>query len=348
MHDSPCELPADISDRYVPGPCEGEASCACEGGAFTGSGPRFQTRVGRFGTSASYENIAFGLQDPVRMFYLWLHEPFDATSCGYGYDSRSRPNGHRYAILNAGGSVGVGYYERYWVQDFGGGDPAENLVTGVHTPERGEAVEFRANWFAAAAPSRAEVNVDGSCTELMLERGTPVNGTYLGDSTGAGCRHYYFSFTDASGAEYTFPSTGSYGIDCAGDWSAERPPACGCTPMCRGRVCGGDGCGGTCGACEESESCVEGACACVGADCPGGDAGLPPSADAGAAMPADAGPEPSEDGGSGGVERDAGVASDTLRGGCRVALDGPRTGGLAPLFVALIGLGWRLRARARR
>jgi hypothetical protein len=34
----------------------------------------------------------------------------------------------------------------------------------------------------------------------------------------------------------------------------------GCRPSCNGRVCGGDGCGGACGACDADEACVDGAC----------------------------------------------------------------------------------------
>ena len=35
-----------------------------------------------------------------------------------------------------------------------------------------------------------------------------------------------------------------------------------CTPQCAGRVCGDDGCGGTCGACTEANTyCAQGACA---------------------------------------------------------------------------------------
>jgi hypothetical protein len=39
--------------------------------------------------------------------------------------------------------------------------------------------------------------------------------------------------------------------------------ACVCAPDCDGKVCGEDGCGGSCGACEEAgDVCSEGACVC--------------------------------------------------------------------------------------
>ena len=48
--------------------------------------------------------------------------------------------------------------------------------------------------------------------------------------------------------------------------------ACVCSPDCAGKTCGDDGCGGTCGTCDEStETCLEGQCACApqceGLDC---------------------------------------------------------------------------------
>jgi hypothetical protein len=50
---------------------------------------------------------------------------------------------------------------------------------------------------------------------------------------------------------------------CCGD--AER--LCGCQPMCDGRLCGPDGCGGTCGACANGFACSEDGAACVDDPC---------------------------------------------------------------------------------
>lgn len=36
-----------------------------------------------------------------------------------------------------------------------------------------------------------------------------------------------------------------------------------CTPSCAGKVCGPDGCGGSCGSCQANEVCQGGACLCV-------------------------------------------------------------------------------------
>jgi hypothetical protein len=80
------------------------------------------------------------------------------------------------------------------------------------------------------------------------------------------------------------------GNPCAWCWPTEEPGAwsprtegaacgggvcqggvCACTPDCAGKVCGDDGCGGTCGACGGQGLCVEGVCACT-PDCGGGKA----------------------------------------------------------------------------
>ncbi len=52
-----------------------------------------------------------------------------------------------------------------------------------------------------------------------------------------------------------------------------------CTADCTGKVCGDDGCGGSCGTCNAGEHCVNGACEAGGSEpgdpCPNGDADCP-------------------------------------------------------------------------
>jgi len=45
-----------------------------------------------------------------------------------------------------------------------------------------------------------------------------------------------------------------------------------CAPVCDGRECGPDGCGGTCGSCQGNQLCVDGSCGCV-PDCQGRECG---------------------------------------------------------------------------
>ncbi len=345
-HDSPCELVSDIGTRYTPGPCNGAVSCACVTGTESCSGSSctaWNARIASFGTSPSGENIALTGGGPLSAFYLWLHEPDSSSACGF-----RASNGHRYNILGTSSRIGVGQSGSYWTQDFAGGGSPDGLVSGVHYPQTGSAIEFRANWYDSAAPSEAQLNVDGTCHAMTLERGSGTNGTYLASvSVGSGCARYYFQFEGPSGT-VTFPSTGSFGVGCADDWSSTRPAACGCTPSCGGRECGGDGCGGSCGTCSGTRTCSGGSCVCpsgrtecggvcvdttrstahcggcgsaceAGASCvggacvlPGTDAG-PPPADAGTAPGTDAGTAPGTDAGTA-PGTDAGTAPGTDAG----------------------------------
>ncbi len=55
----------------------------------------------------------------------------------------------------------------------------------------------------------------------------------------------------------------------------DATPKPSCTPACEGRVCGDDGCGGVCGACEDGTACQDGT-ACVATTCaPGCTDGCP-------------------------------------------------------------------------
>jgi hypothetical protein len=279
----------------------------------------FSQRVALFGTSTSGEIIAGGT-NPNSAFYLWLYEPATNATCAYSPDK-----GHRWNILKAGPSVGTGVssgplYGGTSVGDFGPGGTPHKLASGTHYPQSGTSVEAWASWYDTAAPSQALVNVDGTCTPMTRRRGSDANGAYSAMLTGlSGCARYYFVFKDSAGAEVTYPTTGSLGIGPAAscpDFSTARPGSCGCKPMCTGKVCGDDGCGGTCGACS-SGSCQSGQCVMPQSGSDGGTAGG------------------GDDGGSG--ER---VPTDTLGGGCSCQLGGGAglTGSGAGPAAALAGL----------
>lgn len=98
----------------------------------------------------------------------------------------------------------------------------------------------------------------------LIRIGDPRRGTCSGDSGGP-------AFMDVGGVE-TIVGTTSYGnFDCTDggfDARVDRDLAFiepylsdGCVPACDGRACGGDGCGGSCGACQADDSCSsEGQC----------------------------------------------------------------------------------------
>ncbi len=218
-HDSLCAVVPEIDELYPAG-CDGAAACACVGGEFgcrIGCTP-WNARIGLFGAGASGEIIA-GSPEPNEAFYMWLFESSPTTQCAY-----TGLNGHRWLILQSNGAVGVGVSDTA-VGDFGAGTPSR-IPSGSHYPRQAAAVEVWANWYDERAPRSASVVVDGKCMPMHLSRGTRENGAWTATVTGAGtgCHRYYFAFVDASGAEVTYPATGSLGIggeSCA-DWDASR------------------------------------------------------------------------------------------------------------------------------
>ncbi|MDX2166705.1 MAG: hypothetical protein SF182_06565 [Deltaproteobacteria bacterium] len=224
-HDSACTVVSTIDSLY-PASCDGSAACACVGGAkqCAPTCTLWWQRIALFGVSAGGEIIASST-NPNTAFYQWLYESSASTACDF-----SQANGHRWLILTAGGAVGVGVAGRS-TGDFGGGTTPSKLVSGAHYPQQAASLEAWANWYDSSAPTSATVNVDGACTAMTLQRGTPTNGAWAATLSGygSGCHRYYFSFRDGSGAGVTYPSSGSLAIGSGAgcpDWDSSRPPAC--------------------------------------------------------------------------------------------------------------------------
>ena len=220
-HDSKCTVVSNINALFPAG-CDGSASCGCVGGATacTSAGcTAWNDRIGLFGSAASGEIIA-GTGDPNYAFYLWLDEPSSGAICGFGAQ-----NGHRYLILSGSGAVGVGVTTQS-VGDFGSGGAPYKIPSAAHYPQQAAAVDLWVNWYDTAGPRSANAVVDGHCVALSLKRGSPLNGAWSAAATGvgSGCHRYYFSFIDSTGAEVTYPATGSLGIGCA-DWDTTRVQA---------------------------------------------------------------------------------------------------------------------------
>ena len=101
-HYTPCKLKTDIASLY-PTKCNGAASCACQEGKVTPNAhlTSFSDRIKLFDKypETAGENAA-GVTDawdsmyaPYRMFYMYLYEVGDVTTC------KSTPaNGHRWTI----------------------------------------------------------------------------------------------------------------------------------------------------------------------------------------------------------------------------------------------------------
>lgn len=220
-HDSRCTVVQNINALY-PVACDGSASCACVGGASTcstGGCTTWSDRVALFGAAPTGEIIA-GTSDPNYVFYLWLYEPAAVATCGF-----AAQNGHRWLILTSSGGVGVGMTTQS-VGDFGSGGVPYKIPSAAHYPQQAASVDIWANWYDEAPPRSANAVVDGHCISMSLRRGTPQNGAWSATATGvgSGCHRYYISLIDSSGAEITYPATGSLGIGCA-DWDTSRQPA---------------------------------------------------------------------------------------------------------------------------
>lgn len=232
-HDSRCTVVQNIDTLYPVG-CDGSASCSCVGGAEACAGggcTTWDARVALFGGAPLGEIIA-GTGDPNYAFYLWLYEPSSAQLCGIAAD-----NIHRWLILTAQGAVGIGMTADA-TGDFGGGGTPYKIPSAAHYPKQAPSVDLWANWFDGAGPRSANAVVDGRCISMSLKRGTPQNGAWsaTANGVGSGCHRYYLSFVDASGAEVTYPATGSLGIGCA-DWDGSRLQAsCGSPARSRHRA----------------------------------------------------------------------------------------------------------------
>ena len=203
-------------------------------------------RLAEFGISTGWrgENIAwFG--DPWQVFYAWFWEPTSNPTCNATIE-----NGHRHNILNGNfTTLGVGGAGGYTVQDFSSIESiTEKILAGAHYPETGGSIDFRANYFDGAAPQEAMVNIDGTCYAMSVERGSATNGTYMySASFSNSCHEYYFIFVDSGNQRHYYPDSGSFGVNCANEWTSNRPAegaGCGTVPP----VCGN-------GIVESGETC---------------------------------------------------------------------------------------------
>lgn len=233
QHNSPCLLVSDISNRFAPmGTCDGSASCACNNtpvcSASCTAAECTQTfaRVAMFGSPAGAEVIHAGVSTPRAAHSGWMNSPE-----------------HCAIILGDFGTVGTGTLGTYWSGNFAGtGSAPGTLAAGGHevgtsfgqfTNTSAQSVAFRVNYaHPAGGPQSTQLNLDGACSPMTLERGSPGNSTWLASVSfsGAGCRRYLFSFKDASGATVVLPETGSYGVGgslaTCPDWGPTPPAQC--------------------------------------------------------------------------------------------------------------------------
>jgi len=228
-HNSHCTVVSNIDSIY-PATCQGQATCACVGGVST-CNPTCtdpQARAALFGGTMTGEIIS-SAADPVTAFYSLLYEIYQPP---LGWVSQyNQSNGHRWLLLKATPAVGFGSVGDT-VGDFGLGPSPGKIPSGAHYPQQGSTIEFRTNWYDAAGPQSAWLNLDGTCVAMTLERGSVTNGAWhaQGSSLPSSYVRYVFEFVDSLGNPITFPTTGSFGVpngigSCL-DWDSTRPASC--------------------------------------------------------------------------------------------------------------------------
>ncbi len=266
QHESVCRLVSNLADIY-PNKCDGDPSCACEGGSAScscsggkpycscqgGACTSTWGRIGRFGVQGTGENAAAGSSDPVKTFSQWV------KSGGHWSNLNKSSHGQ----LGAGhyGDGPKGCWRDFWVQVFSYGQATPRLPGGAHYPKQGSpgaGITFWANYHdQAGAPRAATVNIGGTCFPMKLERGAAQSGTYRYQHQlqGQGCHRYYFSFRTATGQRVTYPSSGSYGVG-IGSSAACADYSAGARPK------PGKGCGGCVSAseCSDGNPCTADTC----------------------------------------------------------------------------------------
>ena len=102
-----------------------------------------------------------------------------------------------------------------------------HIFIGTGVGDNMQTFEFWANYFDAAPPTSAQVWFDGQLLPLTCKPGWGPNaGNCIYSSalqtTGTGCRLYYFQFMDSAGAAKRYPEEGAYWTygegNCLQDW----------------------------------------------------------------------------------------------------------------------------------
>ena len=215
--------------------CEDHSSCCPLDGAgedvacaeaVTGCGAEdAETRVARFASGFSGENMALGHTHALDALVGWAYSP-----------------GHWRNINNpASTRLGAGTSGVAWVQDFGSGGGLRPVIgDGVHFAD-GAATRFGVTYHQAGSggPQSALVLVDGECHDLQVAHGVPEQGAFeTAVNLEPGCHRYVFSFTDGHGNDAVYPSFGSFGVGVGGaacEFFIDTRPADTCSPS--GQTC---------------------------------------------------------------------------------------------------------------
>jgi hypothetical protein len=115
---------------------------------------------------------------------------------------------------------------------------------------------------SATDASGYQVDINGMGEIEIMSGATCGAGTSLGCGTVPGANYHTLALTMTAGESVlviaSLPVT-SLGYRAA----TYALSITTCTPSCSGKACGDDGCGGSCGTCPGTQSCVSGQCQCV-------------------------------------------------------------------------------------
>ena len=245
-HESPCKLVTDIAGKFPT--CWGQASCACQGGKFSGS-TEFATRVKYFvnhdklsysklgeGISQGSNNSptsdyqttgTFKINDSPAFYYyttLMIENARGATGTKNKCDDDSNNNGHRFAIIGENyNTVGIGnncailgddvhcslVLDYATIKDLG---IPNNLTAGSHYKTY-DTLWFKTHYYSKDTDVKKVVlSIGDQCISLKQTGGLSKKNAVYGSSSLYDipeCTPYFYESIDEAGKTSRFPSTGS-------------------------------------------------------------------------------------------------------------------------------------------
>jgi hypothetical protein len=370
MHTSPCTLNTDVATSG----CTGSPTCACatpvaaqcancstDAGAINNCGTPIFTRIHYFYPPANAEVAAAGFTDPWGVMddpkYGWTSEPAGAD----GHRTIIDSVGGDYSVAGFGHAAGTGEcWATFDVGDFGPTTTAPTtpprIASAAPMPFEGAAGSFTiyATWADTVGGAPVDLNavVDGTCSAMTLELGTPaLNATYSAQVTLAtGCHSVFIVGDDAEKVRTTYPETTAFTIAVGGGTCADfvAQPAVTC-PGVDGGVGGADAGSDTGSTPEGGTVSSEGGRGVVGSEggsvvTGSGEAGSNTSPEGGGLGGAvDAGANTGGNGPGG-----SGMSGNSSGCGCRVAQSTGTTSVWAAFAAGCLVLPLRGRRRARR
>ena len=225
QHDSPCTLVSTAATDF-PATCDGNPSCACQGGKATcgtkGTGT-FDRLEMFFSSNGMSENLASAV-GVLGSFRLWLLEDGKGSGCEF-----TGSNGHRWNILSKDNkAVGVGYTDKIAAQDFSYSTTENAVLTaGAHYTEN-TSTWFKTHYYSTKAVEDVRLRLGNQCFTLTQTRGTKTHGTWgTHDASEDGrCVAYFFEAKASDGTIARFPTTGSLLYQCDKSWSNAEAASC--------------------------------------------------------------------------------------------------------------------------